>query len=435
MKRLALIFALLLCTLPLSGCAILFEEPSALILPPASDQEEYVERTLINSFLNDGAHLQVPEEMEDPAAIIDLDIDGDKQDEKLAFWSNNNGHEVGVMLMHQNDEGTWSILDQIQQYGNGIDFFRLFDIDGDGSDEACVGVDVGGNNVLSIYHMNSDGFTEMTQINYSFLEMADLNGDGNEAILCALNNYEDTAPTTTLTVYEGGEDVTSVYEKSFDGNCLEMAFGNVSDSQRGLYFVHSNNYSDLNVELLLPTEDNSFEEQMTSRVHFINRVATRDPIIADITGDGVLDVQSVLEPIEKIGREESDYLRIWKTWDGDSALENIYGVLENSTDSYTFVLPQYCLDTVRYQFVNDKGSSQVRLYDGNNAEPAIILYAVTAAEAENIENTRGIIPLGTSPSSQRVYYALCNTERFAGQKIDTDSIRQLFQIEGGQQND
>ena len=70
------------------------------------------------------------------------------------------------MLMHQNDEGTWSILDQIQQYGNGIDFFRLFDIDGDGSDEACVGVDVGGNNVLSIYHMNSDGFTEMTQINY-----------------------------------------------------------------------------------------------------------------------------------------------------------------------------------------------------------------------------------------------------------------------------
>lgn len=435
MKRLALIFALLLCTLPLSGCAILFEEPSALILPPASDQEEYVERTLINSFLNDGAHLQVPEDMEDPAAIIDLDIDGDKQDEKLAFWSNNNGHEVGVMLMHQNDEGTWSILDQIQQYGNGIDFFRLLDIDGDGSDEACVGVDVGGNNVLSIYHMNSDGFTEMTQINYSFLEMADLNGDGNEAILCALNNYEDTAPTTTLTVYEGGENVTSVYEKSFDGNCLEMAFGNVSDSQRGLYFVHSNNYSDLNVELLLPTEDNSFEEQMTSRVHFINRVATRDPIIADITGEGVLDVQSVLEPIEKIGREESDYLRIWKTWDGDSALENIYGVLENSTDGYTFVLPQYCLDTVRYQFVNDKGSSQVRLYDGNNAEPAIILYAVTAAEAENIENTRGIIPLGTSPSSQRVYYALCNTERFAGQKIDTDSIKQLFQIEGGQQND
>ena len=77
MKRLALIFALLLCTLPLSGCAILFEEPSALILPPASDQEEYVERTLINSFLSDGAHLQVPEDMEDPAAIIDLDIDGD----------------------------------------------------------------------------------------------------------------------------------------------------------------------------------------------------------------------------------------------------------------------------------------------------------------------------------------------------------------------
>ena len=337
--------------------------------------------------------------------------------------------------MHQSRDGTWSILDQIRQYGSGIDFFKLLDIDGDGADEACVGVDVGGNNVLSIYHMNDDGFSEMAQLNYSFLEIVDMNGDGSDSILCALNNYEDSAPTTTLTVYESGETVSAVYEKSFDGNCMEMAFGAVSTTQRGLYFVHSNNYSDLNVELLLPTEDNSLEEQMTSRVHFLNSAGSRDPLITDVTGDGVLDVQSVLEPIDSIGREENDYLRIWKTWDGESGMRNVYGVLENSTDGYTFVLPQAALDTVRYQFVSDKGTSQVRLYDGEWAEPAIILYAVTAQEVENIENTPGIIPLGTSPSSQRVYYALCNTEGFAGQVIDAQSIRQLFQIEGGQSYD
>ena len=113
----------------------------------------------------------------------------------------------------------------------------------------------------------------------------------------------------------------------------------------------------------------------------------------------------------------------------------MYGVLENNTDGYTFVLPQYCLDSVRYQFVTDKGSSQVRLYDGNNTEPAIILYAQTASEVEKIENMKGIIPLGTSPSSQRAYYALCNTDRFAGQLIDIEGLKQLFQIEGGQQHD
>lgn len=436
MKKFVLLFLLLIGVVSQSGCSAIFEEPSALILPPASDQDEYVERTLINSFLGDGQHLQVPEDMDEPAAIIDLNIGEDRSKEKLAFWSNNNGHEVGVLLMQQAADGSWSILDQIRQFGNAVDFFKLIDLDNDGEKEACVGIDVGGNNVLSVYRLSAEGFAEMAQLNYTFLDILDLNGDGNSAVLCALNDYDDTAPTTTLSVYEAGQELDLVYSKDFDGNCLEMAFGNVSAEEKGLYFVRTSNYSDLNVELLLPTAENGFDEQMTGLVHYVNTAFSRNTIVADITGDGVLDVQSVIEPIDATGgRDEGDYLRIWKTWDGETSLKNVYGVLENTTDGYTFILPQYCLETVRYQFVNEKGSSQVRLYDGNNTEPAIILYAQIASEAQNIETMKGAIPLGTSPSSQRVYYALCNTERFAGQMIDPDGLKQLFQIEGGKSND
>ena len=67
MKKLSLILAMLLCMVSLSGCSVFFEEPSALILPPASDQDEYVEHTLINSFLSDGEHLVVPQDMDNPA--------------------------------------------------------------------------------------------------------------------------------------------------------------------------------------------------------------------------------------------------------------------------------------------------------------------------------------------------------------------------------
>ena len=105
-------------------------------------------------------------------------------------------------------------------------------------------------------------------------------------------------------------------------------------------------------------------------------------------------------------------------------------MIENNTDGYTFVLPAYCLDTVRYQFITEKGSSQLRLYDGANREPAVIIYAQTNTEA--IENADKMIALGTSPSSQRAYYARCNTEKFAGEKIDAETLKQLFQIEGGQ---
>lgn len=434
-KKTVFILALLLGVLPLGGCSMLFEEPSNLILPPASDQEEYVERTLINSFLGDGEHLEVPEDMENPEAILNVDIDGDKKDEKLAFWANKNGHEVGVMLMHQGEDGTWSVLDQIRQFGNGVDFFRLMDVDGDGKNEACVGIDVGGNNVLSVYHLNKDGFSEAAQIDYSYLDIVDINGDGDNTILCALNDYDDTAPTTTLTVFDSNEDMKTIYEKSFDGNCVAMQFGNVSTTERGLYLVRTSNYSDLNVELLLPNEENIFTEQLTSLVHYLNSATSRSKIISDVTGDGVLDVQSAIEPIETTAHNENDYLRIWKTWDGDESLKNVYGVLENSTDGYTFVLPENWLGSVHYQFVTEKGTSQVRFYDGNTSDAALTLYATSVEESDKMKSIRGAVQLGTSPSSQRVYYAVYNMNSFAGQLIDPDSIKQLFLIEGGQQND
>lgn len=431
MKKTVLIFTLLVSAAMLSGCSMILEEPSTLILPPASDQEEYTERTLINSFLASGEHLQVPEEMDDPAAFVDVDVDEDEAQEKLVFWSNENGHEVGALLIQKASDGTWNEVDRIRQYGNTIDYFKLIDVNNDGVQEACIGFNVGGNNVLSIYQLDGAGFNEIDQIDYTFLAIVDMDGDGRHTLLTALNDYEDTTPRSTLTMYEGEGTLESVYEKAFDGNCVEMVYGAVSDSQKGLYYVRSSNYRDLNVELLLP-EDNGFDEQMTARAYYVNGTASSSPMIEDITGDGVLDVRSVVEPIEPSRRDEGDYLQLWRTWDGKSGLKSVYGVIENNTDGYTFVLPSYCLDTVRYQFITEKGSSQLRLYDGDNKEPAIIIYAQTESGAAAVEDKKDVISLGTSPSSQRSYYALCNTEKFAGQKIEPDTLKQLIQIEGGQ---
>ena len=158
MKKTVLIFTLLVSAAMLSGCSMIFEEPSTLILPPASDQEEYTERTLINSFLASGEHLQVPEEMDDPAAFVDVDVDVDEDEaqEKLVFWSNENGHEVGALLIQKASDGTWNEVDRIRQYGNAIDYFKLIDVNNDGVQEACIGFNVGGNNVLSVYQL--DGY-------------------------------------------------------------------------------------------------------------------------------------------------------------------------------------------------------------------------------------------------------------------------------------
>ena len=428
-------FIICLMTVPLfvmSGCSLIFEDPSTLILPPATTQEQYVERVLINQFLSNDERLEIPENMDHPAAVVDLDVDGDGTKEKLVFWTKRNGYEVGAMLLKEEPTGDWMALDQIKQYGKGIDYFKLLDIDKDGKQKVCIGADMGGYNVLYVYRVGEKGFEAIDQINYTRLQIVDINNDGAYAVLCVLNDSSETTPTTTLFKYEFKNEAQCVYQKTYDGNCVDLKYGNVGHNKQGIYLVHTGDYINYDVELLLPNAKNGFDEQMSARVLNVNSSSSGLSLIGDATGDNVLDIRTVIKPIEASKHTAGDYIKAWKRWDGRDGLEYGYGVLDNNSDGYTFVLPTESLDQVRYQFITEKGSSQVRFYDGANSEPAFILYAQSETEAENIKNKEGIISLGTSPSHQRSYFARCNRSTFAKQPINENIIREAFQIEGGQ---
>lgn len=432
MKKTALIYLMTAFAFVMSGCSLIFEEPSTLILPPASSEAQFTERMLIKRFLSNDEHLEVPENMEHPAAFVNLDVDGDKANEKLVFWSKRNGYEVGAMLLKEDESGEWTAIDQIHQYGSGIDYFKLLDIDKDGKQEACIGADIGGYNVLYIYRLGEEGLTEIDQINYSKLEIVDTNGDGTHVMLCALNDGNETTPTTTLFKYELDKEIKCVYQEKFDGSCVDLKFGKVSKDKQGLYFVRTGDYSNFNVELLLPNKKDGFDEQLLTRVVNLSAANGSISVIGDATGDGILDVRTAIKPIDTGRHNNSDYVKAWKSWDGQNSLEYVYGVFENNTDGYTFVLPNGCLEQLRYQFITEKGSNQVRFYDGANAEPALILYAQSAEEAEKTKTKEGIISLGTSPSHQRSYFALCNVNTLANRPLNGTIVKEAFQIEGGQ---
>ncbi|MDO4280627.1 MAG: hypothetical protein Q4C56_03255 [Peptococcaceae bacterium] len=432
MKKTTLLLLATLCAFLLSGCSLMLEDPSTLIFPPAKDPDQYVERRLINLVLTNDEHLQVPDEMEDPAAYIRVDVNGDGKNEKLVFWSKNNGYEVGALIMQESSDGNWEVLDQVHQYGSAIDYFKMVDVDGDGTREACMGVNIGGYNVLYIYKLSEDGFTPVEQIDYSQLNIVESSEDDKDnIILTALNDINATTPTTTVYAYLCNKNLEQIYKEKFDGNCVELKFGEVGKNKKGLYVVRSSDYTNFNVDLLLPSKEKGFEDQLTERIYSVDASGDYNAIIEDVTGDGILDVQSMLRPIDSTKRDSGDFIKIWKSWDGKDKLSNVYGILENNTDGYIYVLPTYSLSTVRYQFITEKSNSQVRFFDGNAEEPAVILYTHTASSAERLKKKEGLISLGSSPSQQRVYYALRNSDEFAGHKISDNTIKEAFQIEGG----
>lgn len=433
MKRKLILALMTICCIFLySGCSLMLEEPSALITPPANDQKQYQERKLINAILADDEYLEVPSHMDKPAASVDIDADGDGEKEKLVFWVKGNGFETGATILKRTQEGDWVVLDRARQSGRTIDYFNMVDIDQDGKKEIFLGVDIGGYNTLYIYRLSDKGFEAVEQMNYSLLDVVDVYDSGKKQLICALSAPNSNVPKTSLNMYQWENSAMKrMYHKEFDGSCQGMAFGLVDKNHKGLYLAESNDFSTVNIILLLPDKKNGFEEQMTSTVMYLN-TSLGQKTIDDVNGDGVLEVRSILQPTDASKREPSDFLQIWKGWDGNVGLDIVYGVIHNKSDGYEFVFPTYWLNNIRYQFVTEKGSSQIRIYDGNAEEPAFVVYAQDENSAKQLNKNPGLIALGSTPSRQRQYFAKRNTETFAGHELTDAMIKGAFYIEGDQ---
>lgn len=429
--------ALVLCGCLLAGgCSFILERPENFIGPPAADVEKYHERMLINSFLADDEHPQVPREMEKPASFVDLDVDGDKNNEKLVFWTNNNGYQTGMTLL-SNTGGGWYVLDQERQSGRTIDFFKLHDIDGDSIPEVFLGVDTGGNNTLHIYKSNSEGLYQIDQINYSKLAFADVRNDGKMELICSLNDLSSAASMTDINVYEWKKDGTAnrYLRKSVDGFCQEFNFGEVREGIRGLYLVMSSETNTIKTVLLVPS-DNTLNEVMRQDVGFVSAMSERQGgVVQDVNDDGILDVLTIRSPVDASKREPREFLQVWKNWDGTTGFYNVYAAIDNKTDGYTFKLPIEWLDNMHYQYVTEPGNNQLRFFDGernSESEPRFTIYTRDTEREQADDEPSKMVLLGRSPSNQKVYLARINNTNFAGHALNEDILKNALIVEGGQ---
>jgi hypothetical protein len=416
----------------LSGCTFLLEEPSALISPPASSADQYRERQMISSALGRDERLEIPKEMDNPAASTNLDIDGDGEDEKLVFWTRSNGYQAGATLLDHNDDKGWIALDETRQNALSIDYFKLVDIDRDGSDEALIGMDSGGYHTLYIYRMTSSGFDCLDQMNYTRLSVNDLYKNGDIEVICALADNNAVSPRTSVNLYRwksGG--MHRVYSESFEGNCRDMRYGTVAQGTEGLYLMQTTDYTNGSVYLLLPDEENGLRARLTSQILYYNMNGTVDSPIADVNGDGILEVRSVVQPADTSKREASDYFQMWKVWTGEDDMQTVYGMMNNHTDGYRFIVPGEWLESMRYQFVTGDGNNELRIYDGVSDTPAVIIYTQDKIHAAETAANEACFPLDVSGTNQHYYFAQRNLDTFAGNPLDDRIISDAFAIEGG----
>lgn len=434
-KHLMMLILLVACFV-LGGCSFVLERPENFIAPPASDIAHYEERMLVTSFLAEDAHFQVPKDMENPAAFLNIDIDNDGSDEKIIFWAKSNGYQTGMTLLAKK-RSNWVVADEQQQTGRGISYFDAVDVDKDGVKEIFLGVDTGGNSTLHVYKYAAGRFYEIEQINYSKLAFTDIQNDGVIDLVCALNDLSNHTSSTDINVYRWKKDGTAerYIRKVIEGFCQEFNYGEVAPGQPGLYVVMSSESSTMKV-ILLSLEDNELKETMRHDIGYVNVMSERQGgMIRDVTGDGVLDVLTIQPPIDASKREMREYLQVWKSWDGRAGFNNVMGLIENKSDGYRIQLPIEWLMNMHYQYVTEPGSRQLRFYDGVENQGKEASFSIVTQNAKDDVAVQGTIHtsiLGYSPSGEKKYIAQINTEQFSTQALNEQVLLDMFEVEGGQ---
>lgn len=431
MKRAVICFFLML---SLSGCGLSFEAPPDLIKTPITSEQDYKNMEVIRSFLNNDEKIEMPQEMKNPTSSVDIDIDGDGKNEKIVFFVKKNGYQTGINLLSENSAGKWELLYQEKQVGRAIKYFDLYDINGDGTLEILLGVNVGGYYNLYIYGLSKNGLQLIDQIKYSKVKILKRDNQCSH-IVTSLNNKATDELTTELNVYEWKKGkIQNIFSRTYDGFTQQIEVGKVSKNKQGIYLGLSSDFDSIEYILLL-NKGSTYEEKAHLESQYALSFSEKaNGFIGDVLDTGELAILSVIPPLDTTKRQVQDFLQVWKVWNENQGFKNYCAFLENISDGYKLKIPVSWLNNLSYQYSSDRGISQISFYDKSksaNTQPVFVIQTVENFSLSHSGAIDGLKVLGTSTSNSRVYVAKIYRSDFSGEKIDEEILKKLLIIEGG----
>lgn len=188
--------------LALSGCSLELKSIDTLMRPPLTATERELEES-IDSFLGNNISLRSPASGSFHSAITLHDLDGDKNDEAIIFYVNNNDTAVVRMCVLKRNSGGWQLVSDFAGNGSGVYSVDFYDLNNDGGDDMLVSwylFEDKVNKTLTVYSSSRKGneinFSACATEPYNLLCVADVFSTGEKQLVLT---YTDTAKKTDKT--------------------------------------------------------------------------------------------------------------------------------------------------------------------------------------------------------------------------------------------
>ncbi|MBO4331266.1 MAG: VCBS repeat-containing protein, partial [Oscillospiraceae bacterium] len=344
---------------------------------------------VIDGVLKSGAVYSAPTSGSYRQSVQLYDINGDGVNEAVAFFRFQGEKPLRIYIFSQNEE-SYEVVATIDGDGTSIGSISYVDMDGDGWSEIAVGWHMGTDlDMLGVYALKGFKASAIVLADYDQYTSADMDGDGNaELMVLRERSGEKSGDIELYSVNPDGETETASARLSAGMETISrLAAGTLTDGRTALFaegaYMGSGLISDIFVF------DGTELKNITVSPETGDSEGTKRSYAAycrDIDSDGIMEL-----PVTRQLRSKTDTVyRVldWYCWSSEGETELKLTTYHNYTDSWYLVLPEQWRDSVTIRREDSSTGERGVIFSRWNGdeEPVTDFLAIYAITGENRED-------------------------------------------------
>lgn len=421
-----------------SGCDITDFSSDSLLRPPKTTGDEAEIEQLIAATAKDKYTLKYPKSGNHRSAIIMYDLDGDENEEAIAFYRQGDDVARIHMLVMYSDNGEWKLSSDRITDTTDVDCVDFAEIDGENSLEILVGYTTyaPNTNFLSCYSY-SDGKT--SEINagqtYSTFYCGDFTSDSkNEVMTLTLYTAENEANATMLDYNKENKTLYPKATASMDPNVIKyrnIQFSDLGDGYKGIVVDGESATTELSTQVIYYNMEMSLLRNPLFREKSKNITQRNCSVLStDIDSEGIIEFPSV-EKLPRSKNEAAETVADKITWnnlvtDNESVTQKL-NVIANYSFDYTIKMPDKWLDD-KVTAIHNTEENTTSVYEWKKNILGEKLFDVRVFESSEWEKGKNNDEYTLIYKDNKYAYTFKNTNTTSQLALTDDEIKTAFSV-------
>lgn len=430
MKRVALAVLTFVFCVFFSGCSSFTAEINEYIVPPTPSGKLYdIQQALYGSVGTD-ITLRYPKSGDYKSAFVVRDIDGDAEEEALAFYSTLSSDNTTVMhinLITKNGEHYTSVNDYSVECA-GVNSVGFADISGDGNPEIIVTwlIPSSPTDKISVFYYDNSTMTKYIEEEYLTYTVCDIDARiGNELLIVSKDIENGEGYARLFEINE--EDVLVTSECFMDSDIQSYqkpVLSTLKDGRNAVYIDAAKGTEGTVTELLFCDNEGNLINPFVKTKNDKNTETLRaaHTFSKDINGDGIYEIPFITQLPEIQDGEEREplYLTEWREYSGEE-FEVVASSLIDYSEGYTIIIPNGWANKITAEKSED-GEKTVYLYNEKTEKIGEEIFRVKLISNETWEG---------SPEKYQGYFEAARSDKsvlaiFINQESELDITKEYF---------